>query len=294
MSQRNVQYYGWIKSLPANRPKLCYRPKLGASLPDVQDNRDKTIAHFDQGELGSCTANSLARHLMLLLKKQGAPVFIPSRLMIYWLERQIEGTVNSDSGAMGYDGVTAMKTTGVCPEIMWPYDISKFKIRPPHPCFDSAEKHQLLQNMVVPQDDASVRGCLADGYWVSYGFSVGQSFESDAVASTGIVPIPAPGEPSVGGHEVLLVGYTNDLTKVHSQGSALVLPDWAQSVPWWGIVDNSWGDDWGDKGSFYVPLSDILDPNRTSDLQSMRLAEVAPVDAVAQSGGFWNWLKRLF
>ena len=273
---RSHQWYGWIPSLPHQRPKLCYIPRLGTVLPTTQDNRDRTIAYFDQLALGSCTANSLSRHLMLLLKKQGAPVFVPSRLMLYWLERSIEGTVDSDSGAIGSDGVAAMKETGVCPETMWPYDITQFTVKPPQPCFDDATKHQLLQSIEVPQNDAGVRGCLADGYWVSYGFSVGSSFESDSVSTTGIVPIPAPGEKIVGGHEVLLAGYTDDIHKVHSMGNDLVLPDWARQITSWGITDNSWGGDWGDKGSFYVPLSDILNPDRTSDLQSLRLVEVAP------------------
>ena len=229
-SERSHQWYGWLPSLPSQRPKLCYAPRRGIIVTASQDNRDRSIAYFDQLELGSCTANSLLRQLMLLLKKQGAPVFVPSRLMLYWLERFKEGTVDSDSGAMGFDGVAALKETGVCPEAMWPYDITKFRIKPPHPCFDAAEKHQLLNSMVVPQDEDSVKSCLAEGYWVSYGFSVGKSFESDEVAKTGIAPIPAPGEAIVGGHEVLLAGYTDDLRKVHSQGKSLVLPDWAKSV----------------------------------------------------------------
>jgi len=37
--------------------------------------------------------------------KESKPVLVPSRLFIYYNERVIEGTVNSDSGAQIRDGI---------------------------------------------------------------------------------------------------------------------------------------------------------------------------------------------
>jgi hypothetical protein len=48
-----------------------------------------------------------------------------------------------------------------------------------------------------------MRGCLAEGYPFVLGFTVYESFESDTVAQTGIVPMPRSGEQVLGGHCVV-------------------------------------------------------------------------------------------
>ena len=84
-----------------------------------------------------------------------------------------------------------------------------------------------------------------------FGFSVYESFESQAVADTGTVPMPAPGEALLGGHAVLIVGY-NDATHRFR-------------------VRNSWGPDWGDGGYFTMPYAYVTDPNLASDFWTVRL-----------------------
>jgi C1A family cysteine protease len=78
--------------------------------------------------------------------------------------------------------------------------------------------------------------CLADETpWpITVGFTVYESFMSDQVANTGIMPIPKPGEQVQGGHEVLCLGY--------DAPSKLA------------IIQNSWGDSWGQKGYFMMPF----------------------------------------
>ncbi len=69
-----------------------------------------------------------------------------------------------------------------------------------------------------------MRTCLAEGFPFVFGFTVYESFESQAVAKTGTVNMPQKGEKSLGGHAVLAVGY-DDVQKRF-------------------IVRNSWGEDW--------------------------------------------------
>ena len=53
---------------------------------------------YDQGQLGSCTGNAIAGAVQFDREKQKLkPDFVPSRLFIYYGERVIEGTVDSDS-----------------------------------------------------------------------------------------------------------------------------------------------------------------------------------------------------
>ena len=92
--------YGWIPDLPDHRDHLfAAPPAVLRSLPRVVDLRRGCPPVYDQGELGSCTANAIAGAIQFeQLKQKLAQSFTPSRLFIYFNERAIEGTVDSDSG----------------------------------------------------------------------------------------------------------------------------------------------------------------------------------------------------
>src|SRR5262249_15497865 len=156
----------------------------------------------------SCTANAIAAAIEFMqLKEKLSKIFTPSRLFIYYNERDIEGTVDSDSGAMIRDGIKSVAKQGAPPEKLWAYDIAKFRHQPP----SSAYKEARLDNVVLYQRVArnlnQMKGCLADGFPFVYGFTVYDSFESPQVAQTGHVPMPAPTEGVLGGHAVVAVGY---------------------------------------------------------------------------------------
>jgi len=61
--------------------------------------RSNCPAVYNQGRIGSCTAKAIAAAFEFDIMKQDLQVFAPSRLFIYYNEREIEGHVNSDSGA---------------------------------------------------------------------------------------------------------------------------------------------------------------------------------------------------
>ena len=100
-----VQGYGWIRDLPDGRD-LLYAAPIAAlpELPEKVDLRDKCPPVYDQGQLGSCTANAIGAALQFDQKKEGKKDFVPSRLFIYYNERAIEGTVDADSGAQIREG----------------------------------------------------------------------------------------------------------------------------------------------------------------------------------------------
>src|SRR6266436_3557786 len=133
-SNHKIQKYGWVPDLPDHRDFLYSAPQavLGAKLPKSVDLRPNCPPVYDQGQLGSCTGNAIAGAIQFEREKQKlSPDFIPSRLFIYYNERVIEGTVESDSGAQIRDGIKSVSTNGACPENAWPYDISKFAVKPP-------------------------------------------------------------------------------------------------------------------------------------------------------------------
>lgn len=199
----------------------------------------------------NCTANAIAGAIEIdQIKQKLAPIFVPSRLFIYYNERAMEGTVNSDSGAMIRDGVKSVATQGGCPESEWPYIISQFTVKPPQKCYQDALAHKVTLYQRITPTLSQLKGCLASGYPFVFGFTVYESFESDTVAQTGIVPMPQYGEQVLGGHAVVAVGY-NDTQQ-------------------WFIVRNSWSDQWGDKGYCYMPYAYLTNSQLASDFWTIQ------------------------
>lgn len=202
---------------------------------------------YDQGGLGSCTANAIAFAFEFDEYKQKLQnnKFTPSRLFIYYNERNMEGNVSTDSGAEIRDGIKSINKIGVCPETMWPYDISKFTEKPKKVCYNVAKHHKSIQYKRVIQNMSQIKAALSNGYPIVFGFLVYESFESEKTATTGIVQMPKKDERLLGGHAVSLVGF-NDNTKMFK-------------------VRNSWSNKWGDNGYCYFPYDYIKNPNLCSD-----------------------------
>src|SRR5215469_10274500 len=99
--------YGWVPDYPDPRDHLYAVPaELHRQLPSSVDLRPQCPDVYDQGELGSCTANAIAGALQFDEMKSGnTQDWVPSRLFIYYNERAMEGTTASDSGARIRDGI---------------------------------------------------------------------------------------------------------------------------------------------------------------------------------------------
>jgi C1A family cysteine protease len=244
--------YGWAPDLPDARDYSYAAPlvRFPHGLPSAVDLRSECPPVYDQGQLGSCTGNAIAGAIEFDQRKQGLKEFVPSRLFVYYNERAMEGTVNQDAGAQIRDGIKSVAQLGAPPETDWPYDITKFSQQPPDKAYHDAKQDIVSSYARVVRSLTQMQGCLAAGYPFVLGFTVYESFESQAVASTGVVPMPAPGESVVGGHAVVAVGY-NDSKRIF-------------------IVRNSWGPGWGAKGYFYMPYEYLLTSGLASDFWTIR------------------------
>jgi C1A family cysteine protease len=246
--------YGWLPDLPDHRDVryLAVR-RIPARLPSSVDLRPWCSPVEDQGTLGSCTGNALAGAVEFLETKDGVPRMVDaSRLFIYYNERVLEHTVGEDSGAMIRDGIKTLVKQGVCSEEKWPYVIARFRTKPSRACYAEASKHQVTAYARLETVD-EMRACLAEAFPFVFGFSVYESFESRAVARTGVVPMPRPKETLLGGHAVLAVGYDDREKRF--------------------LVRNSWGDAWGVKGYFTMPYAYLANRNLSDDFWTIRRQE---------------------
>jgi len=278
MTEKKKRTYGYIKSKEDPRDLLIsfkntktsqtlktsteknnddIKPILIFNLAKIlTDTQLQALSQIDQGELGSCTANAIAyAYAFDEIKQKNSEIFLPSRLFIYYNERLIEGTVDSDSGAELRDGMKVINQYGVCDEHLWIYDPTKFAVKPPDNIYREAKKAKAIKYYRIdlssdqaPEDRVNhLKRALINGFPFVFGIMVYESFESDQVAFTGIVPMPQSGEQLLGGHAVCAVGFDD------TQDNGYF------------IVKNSWGPNWGINGYFYLPYGYVADPNLASE-----------------------------
>lgn len=247
-----VHGYGWIPDKPDSRDlKFAVSQPVIKKLPLKVDLRAQLPPVYSQGPIGSCTAQSVCAAFHFCQKKAKLYDFAPSRLFTYYTARDLEGTVNEDSGAMLRDAIKAINKFGACPESIWPYDINKFTVKPTPTCYDTASRHTAVSYFQLSQNLNQMKGCLSEGFPFAFGMTVYDSFEGENVANTGVVQMPSSNEQQIGGHAVLVVGYEDSQQRF--------------------IVRNSWGSDWGLAGHFTLPYAFIVNPDLATDFWTLRL-----------------------
>ena len=262
---RKVSGFGWVPDLPDHRDFLFAAPtRVLRNIPASVDLRAQCPKEiYDQGQLGSCTANAIAAAIEFDQIKQGDKEFIPSRLFIYYNEREIEHHILTDSGAQLRDGIKAVAKFGACPESEWPYSDQhpaqegdpcrkcKFAKRPPKRCYTDAKKDLVKTYQRVLADLNSMKGCLAAGYPFVFGITVYSSFPM--TGKTGQVPMPNTQEQVLGGHALLAVGYSDSTRTFRFR--------------------NSWGPRWGQHGYGLIPYAYLENANLARDFWTIRSVE---------------------
>lgn len=230
-----------LPSTPGGRPLGWRHPqvlgRLHVGIPPVSLGYDGLPLNvllgglpvmYNQEQVGSCTANALGAAVEILQNHQNLPAIRPDRMELYWRERAMEGTIMEDAGALIADGVTTLREQGYRAETRYIGSWSQEWVNPP-PALPS-DAPRLVNSDPLTIDPGQAMFALASGFPVVIGVQIHRGwddFEGDTLSR--------PGEPSIGGHAVCLVGYKRT-------GDGVMFR-----------VRNSWGESWGDKGYAWMP-----------------------------------------
>lgn len=256
VTPRDTRKYSWRPQLPDARDHVFEPPiPTAAALPVHVDLTPTCPPIYDQGPYGSCTGQGACRVLQFSARKQGLPSgnVVPSRLFAYYNGRLAEGTQDQDAGAYIRDVIKGVNKFGCPAEERWTYVAKKVTKKPKPPVYAEAALHPAVKYAAVKQDLQTLRATLASGFPVVYGITVYESFESAAVAKTGVVPMPGKNEQNLGGHCTVLVGYDDASQRF--------------------IGHNSWGTGWGNAGMYTIPYAYVTNPGLASDFWVIQLVK---------------------
>lgn len=219
--------------------KFSDRHCMAISLPSKIDLRTVYNSRIEnQGTIGSCTGQG-GTSLMEFINTSiyGKKPVELSALYLYYKERELEGRVNQDNGAIVRNAMKVLQKYGVCEEKLWPYNPAKLFVKPNAKCDENAKNYTIKGYQRVSTVN-EIKSCIKIHHPVLIGMKLYSSFDTKMTATNGMIPIPnTKTEQSLGSHCMLIVGYDDN-----KNGGSF-------------IVQNSWGKRWGDQGCCYIGYS---------------------------------------
>lgn len=291
----------WMDAWASSKPTPRVSPRYGW-VPDVPDRRDIIVSHYptdsdddqsiptstefnntvdilrvdlrkdmpavyDDAGLGCSTVSALAALLEFHeLRQRPDTHYIPSRLVWYYLARELRGTVPADAGVSFRDAFKALNDEGVCDEQEWPFVANLLTVAPSWSTYESTPRSRGVVYKRVPQTLEALKHCLANRRPVACGLSVYVSFERGLTRRTGQIALPACAADLVevnpdGAKDESVAAVDDD---IHMGGHALVLVGYDDTDQCF-LVRNSWGTGWGANGYGHIPFSYVLNPMLARD-----------------------------
>lgn len=217
---------------------------------DQVDLRQRFTEVWDQGDIGSCTAQTIAATLMMCMGK--VKKFTPSRLFIYYCSRAISDLpADEDTGCTMYEACKAITKYGFCSEELMPYNPKEFAMLPPLVAFQEGGKHTNYIYESLKLNIHDLTSVLDEGFSFIIGVAVYDSFFDKEVVTSGSVKLPVQQkEVLLGGHAITICGYNRRERVFH--------------------VRNSWGQKWGNKGYGTIPFDYLTNSDLAMDAFVLR------------------------
>lgn len=197
-----------------------------AAPPEV-DYSDQMSPVRDQGPEGTCVSFAAVAGIKEYQeKKEHGRLIELSPRYVYHLCKQMDG-IPQEEGTFPRVAMKVLAQKGVCLEKCWPYR-SYQNDRPCPEADEQAQPYRIRTYARLTDLDEMERSLSLNGP-----FLAGVEVFSVWFRSNGRIPLPSPGETSLGGHAICIMGYS-------------------RSEKFFKFK-NSWGSDWGDGGYGYLP-----------------------------------------
>lgn len=230
------------------------KPVEAPKLPAAVDLRPWFSPIENQLNLGSCTANAAVGTLEYFERRAFGKYLDASRLFVYKVTRDLLGW-HGDTGAFLRTTMGELVLFGAPPEKYCPYNVTQFDVEPSAFQYALAGDYKAIKYFRLDPPGTApatllgrIKTGLAAGLPAMFGFTVFKSYSQ--AGATGMIPFPAQGEASVGGHAIVAAGY--DDTKVIKN-----MPSGPTTTGAF-LFRNSWGTAWGDHGYGWLPYEYVL------------------------------------
>ena len=215
---------------------VAFSPFGGDSLPHRADLSPSLPPPGNQGQQGSCVAWTVAyalRSYQAHVRERAPLIVAPGTIdsTRVFSPAFVYNQINNGRNAGTYfgDALNLVQEIGAVPLSEMPYDAADFVSQPDSATIAYAARYRLLSwKRVDFRDMIEIKSQVNAGYPVMIGARVDSAF----MQSGKDFVWHAAGGPPRGGHAMLVVGYDDDRHAVR--------------------VMNSWGQDWGDGGSFWL------------------------------------------
>jgi C1A family cysteine protease len=229
---RVLHKYSAIADAPDSRDHIALGAVPGAPIVS-HDLRRWMPPIQNQGNEGCCTAETGTRILSWLVNRFLGKSLLFSPQFLYRAERIVEGDILVDGGAQSRTMMAVLRDTGCCLESSDPFTDTGWQAPTTHKQLAEAQQYRIGAYHRIPELD-TLRSVLSSGYPASLAIAVYESFESDAAAKSGIIPMPnTASEQLLGAHEVTVAGMDESSRRL--------------------LMANSWGTGWGLDGYFWLP-----------------------------------------
>ncbi len=247
-----LSFSGWCPDLPSHKDfTISQRPirrllskiplsDLSASLPAQVDSREfchRVVSHYPYPTGCACACTSMVQYFE---KRASGRSLAPSRMFVHQVACRLSNATNSERISLRTT-LKAMIRFGLPPERYWPYNEQQWEQIPDAFLFGFGEHLAACHYVRLDgHGDAPsktlqrVKGFLASGFGIVFGLMIPNEISGDAD-----IHFPSPYESCGEGQAVLCVGY-DDRRRIRSEKGAF-------------LIQNSWGDSWGDRGFGWIP-----------------------------------------